>query len=255
MIEYSNVSFIRDGRKIIEDVSFKINKGENWAILGPNGSGKSTLFSMLMAYTIASKGSIKAFGVEFGKGNWNRVKDKVGIVSSTMDKFNEVFYRQSVFDIVLSGIKKTIGIYEEVKDFEIAKTREYIKQFSLEDLEDKNYRNLSQGEKKKVLIVRSLISNPEILILDEPCASLDLYQKESLLKFLQEIEEETNIIYITHDINEIMPFITNIMLIKEGRIFKAGLKENILTDENLSNLYDLNVKLEWNRGRAWVKLS
>ncbi|SHH22210.1 iron complex transport system ATP-binding protein [Anaerosphaera aminiphila DSM 21120] len=254
MIEYKNVSFIRDDRKIIDNVSFKLNSGENWAILGPNGSGKSTLFSMLMAYTVPSRGSVSAFGTEFGRGNWNTVKSQIGIVSSTMDRFDEVLNKQSVFDIVLSGIKKTIGIYDEVREFEFEKTVGYIKKFSLGNLSDKKYGNLSQGERKKVLVVRSLISNPRVLILDEPCASLDLYQRENLLRTLEKIDEQTNLIYITHDINEIMEFITNVMLIKDGKIYKSGLKEDVLTSENLSGLYDLKVELEWNGKRAWVKV-
>lgn len=252
MITYNNVSFIRDSRVIIDGITFQINKDENWAILGPNGSGKSTLFSMLMAYTIPSKGTIEAYDIEFGKGNWNRVKEKIGIVSSTMDRFEEVLKSQIVFEVVLSGLKKTIGIYEEITGEEIETTRKLLEKFSMLDMGEKSFGTLSQGEKREVMVLRSLVAKPELLILDEPCASLDLFQKEYLLKTLTSIVEDTNIIYITHDINEIMPFITHIMLIKEGNVYQSGPKEEVLTSENLSGLYDLEIELKWKNGRPWV---
>lgn len=248
MIEFKNVYFIRNGDALIDDVSFKINDKENWAVLGPNGSGKSTIFSMLMAYRIASKGSIKAFGIEFGKGNWNNVKSKIGIVSSTMDKFNDVLAGETVYEVVLSGLKNKIGIYESESDEEKRITEDFLKTYDFFSYRNKRYGNLSAGEKKKTMILRSLISKPKLLILDEPCSSLDIYQREQILRVLDRIES-LNLIYITHDISEICSNITHVLLLKNGRILKAGKKKDILNNDNLRELYNLDVNIKFGRNQ------
>lgn len=223
MIEFKNINFIRDGNYILKDINLKINKNENWLVLGPNGSGKSSLFSLLKAYTIASKGEIKVFDKRFGIDNWNYVKDKIRLVSSTMDKFNDVLYKETVYEIVLSGLKNKIGIYHKESEEEKNKVEKFLREFDFYSMKDKKYKFLSAGEKQKTLILRSLIARPKILILDEPCASLDLYQKEKILSFIENID--TNLIYISHDISEVLPSITNVVLIKDGKIFKAGKRE------------------------------
>ncbi|NLJ69911.1 MAG: ATP-binding cassette domain-containing protein [Clostridiaceae bacterium] len=242
MIEYKNVSFIRDGNLIIDNISFKIGQNENWVVLGPNGAGKSILFSMLMAYNIPTKGEIKAFGKTFGEYNWNRIKSRIGIVSSTMSRFESVLNRMRIFEIVLSGLKRSIGIYEKITEAEKKKTEQFIAQSGFDSMQYKNYRNLSAGEKKKTMILRSLITEPDILILDEPCSSLDLFQKEQILRTLSKIKN-TNMIYITHDITEIIPEFDHIMMLKEGKILAQGDKKEILNPENLRALYGLDVEI------------
>ncbi|NLM19376.1 MAG: ATP-binding cassette domain-containing protein [Clostridiaceae bacterium] len=242
MIEYKNVSFIRDGNVIIDNISFKIDQDENWVVLGPNGAGKSVLFSMLMAYNIPTKGQIKAFGKTFGEYNWNKIKSRIGIVSSTMARFESVLNRMRIFEIILSGLKRTIGIYDRITEAEKEKTAKFIAQLGFESMQYKDYRNLSAGEKKKTMILRSLITEPDILILDEPCSSLDLFQKEQILQTLSKIKN-TNMIYITHDITEIIPEFDHVMMLKEGKILIQGKKKEILNQQNLQALYGLDVEI------------
>ena len=242
MVEYKNVSFVRDGNLIIDNISFKIGQNENWVVLGPNGAGKSILFSMLMAYNIPTRGEIKAFGKTFGEYNWNKIKSRIGIVSSTMSRFESVLNRMRIFEIVLSGLKRSIGIYEKITEAEKKKTAQFITESNFESMQYKYYRNLSAGEKKKTMILRSLITEPDILILDEPCSSLDLFQKEQILQTLSKIKD-TNMIYITHDITEIIPEFDHVMMLKEGKILVQGAKMEILTQQNLQALYGLNVEI------------
>lgn len=254
MIEYKNVFFIRDRNIIINDVSFKIAENENWAVLGPNGAGKSILFSMLMAYNIPTRGEISAFGKTFGKYNWNRIKSKIGIVSSTMGRFESVLNKMRVFEIVLSGLKRTIGIYERITEEERRLTSKIIEKYKFEASQDKTYGILSAGEKKKTMILRSLITEPDLLILDEPCSSLDLFQREQILDTLTRIEK-TNLIYITHDIMEILPEFSHLMLLKDGKILAQGKKQNILNEENLRQLYGLNIELLDLADRPMIKIN
>ncbi|MGI6579878.1 MAG: ABC transporter ATP-binding protein [Saccharofermentanales bacterium] len=242
MIEYKNVSFIRNGNLLIDNISFKIGQNENWVVLGPNGAGKSILFSMLMAYNIPTRGEIKAFGKTFGEYNWNKIKSRIGIVSSTMARFESVLNRMRIFEIVLSGLKRSIGIYEKITEEEKEITAQFIARSDFEAMQYKDYRNLSAGEKKKTMILRSLITEPDILILDEPCSSLDLFQKEQILRTLSKIKN-TNMIYITHDLTEIIPEFDHVMMLKEGKILAQGDKKDILNKENIRALYGLDVEI------------
>lgn len=242
MIEYNNVYFIRDDKLIIDNISFKIEPGQNWVVLGPNGAGKSILFSMLMAYNIPTKGKISAFAKTFGEYNWNKIKSRIGIVSSTMSRFEPVLKQMDVYHLILSGLKGTIGIYEKITPQERIETSKIIAKYDFDHMQTKLYRNLSAGEKKKALILRSLITKPDILILDEPCSSLDLYQKEQILATLSEIKN-TNLIYITHDLTEILPEFDHVMMLKEGKILAQGKKQDVLTEDYLRDLYGLKVKL------------
>ncbi|HHU52550.1 MAG TPA: ATP-binding cassette domain-containing protein [Clostridiaceae bacterium] len=253
MIEYKNVSFIRDGNVIIDNISFKIGQNENWVVLGPNGAGKSVLFSMLMAYNIPTKGEIQAFGKKFGEYNWNKIKSRIGIVSSTMMRFESVLNRMRIFEIVLSGLKRSIGIYEKITEAEKKRTADFIAQANFESMQYKAYRNLSAGEKKKTMILRSLITEPDILILDEPCSSLDLFQKEYILCTLSKIKN-TNMIYITHDITEIIPEFGYIMMLKEGKILAQGNKKEILNQQNLHALYGLEVEINNVEDRPTIRV-
>lgn len=254
MIEYKDVYFIRDGNPIIDGISFEIGQDENWVILGPNGAGKSILFSMMMAYNIPTKGEISVFGKTFGKYNWNKVKSRIGIVSSTMNRFTSVLNRMQVFDIVLSGLKRSIGIYEKITDEEQKKTAAILAEYNFEGLQYKNYRVLSAGEKKKTMILRSLITEPDILILDEPCSSLDLFQREQVLKTLSNINK-TSLIYITHDITEILPIFDHVMMLKEGKIIAKGNKIKVLNKMNLHKLYGLNIELHNLAERPIIKIN
>ena len=252
ILSYKNVSFRRDGREILKDINWEIKKGENWALLGLNGSGKSTLLSMIPAYTFATSGEVSVFEKKFGTCVWAEVKEKVGFVSSSLNTFSDSLNNQTLNNIVLSGKYNSIGIYQEITQKDREKANNIIKDFKLSHLKLNKYITLSQGEQRKTLLARAFMNEPSLLILDEPCSGLDIRAREIFLKTLEESKSDIPFIYVTHQIEEIIPSITHVAILDNGEIVSQGNKFEVLTEENLSKLYRIDLKIEWSNSRPWL---
>ena len=252
ILSYKNVSFRRDGREILKDINWEIKKGENWALLGLNGSGKSTLLSMIPAYTFATSGEVSVFEKKFGTCVWAEVKEKVGFVSSSLNTFSDSLNNQTLNNIVLSGKYNSIGIYQEITQKDREKANNIIKDFKLSHLKLNKYITLSQGEQRKTLLARAFMNEPSLLILDEPCSGLDIRAREIFLKTLEESKSKIPFIYVTHQIEEIIPSITHVAILDNGEIVSQGNKFEVLTEENLSKLYGIDLKIEWSNSRPWL---
>lgn len=257
ILSYKNVSFKRDGREILKNINWEIKETENWALIGLNGSGKSTLLSMIPAYTFATKGEVSVFDKKFGTCVWAEIKEKIGFVSSTLNNFSDRLNNQSLMDVVLSGKYNSIDIYQKITQEDREKANNIIKDFKLLDLKLNKFSTLSQGEQRKTLLARAFMNEPSLLILDEPCSGLDIRAREIFLKSLEENSKNTNaipFIYVTHQIEEIIPSITHIAILDNGDIVSQGNKYEVLTEENLSKLYGIDVKIEWSNNRPWLIL-
>ena len=252
ILSYKNVSFRRDDREILKNINWKIKKGENWALLGLNGSGKSTLLSMIPAYTFATSGEVSIFEKKFGTCIWAEVKEKVGFVSSSLNTFSDSLNNQTLNNIVLSGKYNSIGIYQEITQKDREKANNIIKDFKLSHLKLNKYITLSQGEQRKTLLARAFMNEPSLLILDEPCSGLDIRAREMFLKTLEESKSKIPFIYVTHQIEEIIPSITHVAILDNGEIVSQGNKFEVLTEENLSKLYGIDLKIEWSNNRPWL---
>lgn len=256
ILSFEDITFKRDGREILKGVNWNIHEGEKWVLLGLNGSGKSTLLGMIPVFTHPTSGILKVFGHEFGKYPWDKVKGKVGFVSSTMYSFFNTFNYYSLEEIIISGKYSTIGIYNDIEKEDRIKARKLIEDFNLKHLEKGKFLNQSQGEQRRTLIARAFMNNPKLLILDEPCASLDLKSREYLLQILNKKYENSNrpLVYVTHNIEEIFPAITHVAIMKDGKITYKGTKEEVLTTEILSKVYDNKIQIQWENGRPWIKI-
>ena len=252
ILSYKNVSFRRDGREILKNINWEIKKDENWALLGLNGSGKSTLLSMIPAYTFATSGEVSVFEKKFGTCVWAEVKEKVGFVSSSLNTFSDSLNNQTLNNIVLSGKYNSIGIYQEITQKDREKANNIIKNFKLSHLKLNKYITLSQGEQRKTLLARAFMNEPSLLILDEPCSGLDIRAREIFLKTLEESKSKIPFIYVTHQIEEIIPSITHVAILDNGEIVSQGNKFEVLTEENLSKLYGIDLKIEWSNNRPWL---
>ena len=252
ILSYKNVSFRRDGREILKNINWEIKKGENWALLGLNGSGKSTLLSMIPAYTFATSGEVSVFEKKFGTCVWAEVKEKVGFVSSSLNTFSDSLNNQTLNNIVLSGKYNSIGIYQEITQKDREKANNIIKDFKLSHLKLNKYITLSQGEQRKTLLARAFMNEPSLLILDEPCSGLDIRAREIFLKTLEESKNNIPFIYVTHQIEEIISSITHVAILDNGEIVSQGNKFEVLTEENLSKLYGIDLKIEWSNNRPWL---
>ena len=252
ILSYKNISFRRDGREILKDINWEIKKDENWALLGLNGSGKSTLLSMIPAYTFATSGEVSVFEKKFGTCVWAEVKEKVGFVSSSLNTFSDSLNNQTLNNIVLSGKYNSIGIYQEITQKDREKANNIIKDFKLSHLKLNKYITLSQGEQRKTLLARAFMNDPSLLILDEPCSGLDIRAREIFLKTLEESKSDIPFIYVTHQIEEIISSITHVAILDNGEIVSQGNKFEVLTEENLSKLYGIDLKIEWSNNRPWL---
>ena len=252
ILSYKNVSFRRDGREILKNINWEIKKGENWALLGLNGSGKSTLLSMIPAYTFATSGEVSVFEKKFGTCVWTEVKEKIGFVSSSLNTFSDSLNNQTLNNIVLSGKYNSIGIYQEITQKDREKANNIIKDFKLSHLKLNKYITLSQGEQRKTLLARAFMNEPSLLILDEPCSGLDIRAREIFLKTLKESKSDIPFIYVTHQIEEIIPSITHVAILDNGEIVSQGNKFKVLAEENLSKLYGIDLKIEWSNNRPWL---
>lgn len=158
-------------------------------------------------------------------------------------------------DIVLSGKYNSIGIYQEITQKDREKANNIIKDFKLSHLKLNKFGTLSQGEQRKTLLARAFMNSPSLLILDEPCSGLDIRAREIFLKSLEENSKNINaipFIYVTHQIEEIIPSISHVAILDNGEIVAQGNKYEVLTDGNLSKLYEIDVKIEWSDNRPWL---
>ncbi|WP_233129887.1 ABC transporter ATP-binding protein [Domibacillus epiphyticus] len=256
IISYNHVHFVRENRVILDDMNWTVKKGEHWAVLGLNGSGKSTMLNMMGGYEFPTRGTIHVFGHQYGKYNWEYIKKRLGFVGNTLNRFLSTLNQESAHEIIVSGKFNSIGIYEETTEEDWEKAKHLLKEFRLSYLAGHPYRYLSQGEQRRVLIARAFMAQPDIMILDEPCSGLDVRAREQLLEALQRkaVKTDTALLYVTHHIEEIIPAITHVAVISEGKMIAAGLKKEVLTNKVLSNAFALPVEIEWRDERSWLQV-
>ena len=254
LLHYEDVKFRREGREILKGINWHVEEGENWALLGLNGAGKSTMLSMFPAYQIPTTGLLRVFGHEFGKYAWPKIKARLGFVSSALGQFQSTLDKQVVEDVVISGAFNSIGIYQQVEPEVRERGLQLLSEFGLSYLEGHRFHTLSAGEQRRVLLARAIMANPDLLILDEPCSGLDLPAREQFLRTVENMarEEHKPFIYVSHQIEEIMPSITHVAIIKDGLIVYKGKKQDILTDEILSDVFGIDVSVVWEKNRPWI---
>ncbi|WP_027416536.1 ABC transporter ATP-binding protein [Aneurinibacillus terranovensis] len=249
------VSWRREEGYILQDVSWKIEEDEHWAIIGLNGSGKTTLLNILNGYIWPTKGSVEVLGNRFGQCDVREVRKSIGWVSSSLQ--DKLYRNETVENIVLSGKFASIGLYDKPLEADYEKARALLTEIGCESFLNRPYQTLSQGEKQKVLIARALIASPKLLILDEPCTGLDIFAREQLLHTIQKIgsqPEGPTLIYVSHHIEEIVPAINHALLLKSGSVYAAGNTHDVLTGENLSKFFENDVNVDWENQRPWLRI-
>lgn len=238
-LSLTNVSLERQNKKLLNNVTWQVNKGEHWAILGLNGSGKTSLLKLITAEYWTSQGSVEVLGNKFGGTDISNMRTKIGIVGSFIAE--RLSPHMLAEKIVLTGKYKSSILYTEYGEKELEEARQMLISIGGEHLLGRIYASLSQGEKQLLLIARSLMESPEILILDEATSGLDLFAREKLLRQIEQITnlpKAPTILYVTHHAEEITRSFTHVLLLKKGNIIAQGPKEQVLTEDILSNFYD-----------------
>lgn len=254
VIELENVSLNRNGAPILTDITWQVKKGEHWVIFGLNGAGKTALLNLLNAYDFPTRGHVKVLDKEFGKTMLGEhLRKKIGLVSTALQ---EKFYRNdSAFEIVLSGAYASIGLYETPTEENRQRAILLLKELGCFEYADRFYETLSQGERQRVLIARALMSNPEILILDEPTNGLDFIAREQLLEAIGKIgenKEGPTLLFVTHHADEVLPIFQHSLLLKKGRVFASGVTSEMISSATLSEFFELPVEVIWKNDRPHV---
>ena len=243
-LSLTNVSLERQNKKLLNNVTWQVNKGEHWAILGLNGSGKTSLLKLITAEYWTSQGNVEVLGNQFGGTDISNMRTKIGIVGSFIAE--RLSPHMLAEKIVLTGKYKSSILYTEYGEKELEEARQMLISIGGEHLLGRIYTSLSQGEKQLLLIARSLMEEPEILILDEATSGLDLFAREKLLRQIEQITSLPNaptIIYVTHHAEEITRSFTHVLLLKKGNIIAKGPKNEVLTEKILSDFYDQPVSI------------
>lgn len=254
VLQFTDVSLVREQKEILSKINWQVKPKENWAILGLNGSGKTSLLQLICGYLWPTSGHLEVLGEVFGKTSIPELRKKIGWVSTALQYQLKDYERSE--KIVLSGKFASIGIYQQTTEAELEEAKQLLIDCGGQHLIGKKYQVLSQGERQIVLIARALMSKPELLILDEPCNGLDIFAKESLLKRIEKIAQSKNspsILFVSHHTEEILPCFDQLILLRDGKIFKQGLTADLLTRETLNQFYPHPVSLIVNEnGRKTV---
>lgn len=242
--------FIRRDAPILQGVSWRVEAGRHCAILGPNGSGKTSLLAALTAYLTPSSGEIRLFGKRYGEHDWRELRKSVGLVGSALRAM--LRFEEPALHAVLSGKEAMVNFWGESTDEERKRARVLLKQVGCGGLEERAWGLLSQGEQQRVLIARAFMARPKLLILDEPCAGLDMAAREHFLAFLEAWGRKVGaptLVLVTHHVEEITPMFREVLILKAGRVLAAGPKEKALTAKHLSAAFGCPIRLKKARGR------
>lgn len=252
MITLSNLHWRRDDRDILRGVDLKVEAGEHWVVLGRNGSGKTSILEMITGYMFPTSGTVDVLGHRYGRVDVREVRKKIGYISQSL--LEKMSLSDPVWEIVATGEYAFLRFYQYIDPVVVNKAREMLASFGIEHLADQPFGTLSQGERKKALLARAMMAEPELLIMDEPCAGLDLYEREKLLADLNQFGGRAKtVLYVTHHIEEIIPLFTHVALVHDGRIAAAGPKKEVLSSEVLGAAYELPIDVEWAYDRPWIR--
>lgn len=259
MNEVINVSQARvflSGREILHNINWTVQRGERCFILGANGAGKTTLVRMIMGYAWPLFGAkVEVLGKRFGTVNLQELRKRIAWVSPLMHQWlgdREWTGRE----MVLSGPDATIGLFRAPTAEEEEKAAALMESLRASHLMERPVLAMSSGEQVKVLIARALMTNPELMILDEPSVYLDIAGREFLLNAIAELaacRPELTIIFITQRIEDILPEFAQGMILRQGEIIAHGPREEVLTEPNLRRAFDLDIRLiQARNGRLWT---
>ena len=251
VVAFEQVRVIRGGRPIVDNLDWSVDETERWVILGPNGAGKSTVLNLAGARMHPTRGRIELLGERLGRSDVFELRPRIGLASTSMGRTLPA--DETVLDAVMTASYGVTGRWtEEYDEIDREQAMTVLGEWQLEEFADRKFGTLSDGEQKRTLIARAVMTDPELLLLDEPSGSLDLGARENLLASLSAYaasEFAPAIIMVTHHVEEIPVGITHALLLREGRKIAAGPIDETLTAANLSEAFDLPLVVNQQDGR------
>lgn len=254
VIELQGIVLYRGDTVILSDVAWRVEEGQHWAIIGANGSGKTTLLNVVSGYLWPSAGTVKVLGETFGRTDIRALRRRIGWVSTFLREMTPSHER--ALSMVLSGRTAGIGVYDSATEEELDRARQLLDRVGCGHRANHRFVTLSQGEQQRVMVARALMAEPELLILDEVCAGLDLAARESFLELLSDLavgEQAPTMVFVTHHIEEIVPSFTHVLALAQGRVLRAGPKAEVLTGPVLSSAFGIALEVAESGGRYWPR--
>lgn len=250
VLELADVTFRRNGKQIIDGISLTVNEGEHWALLGPNGAGKSTLLGFCAANMFPTSGTVRILGQQMGRVDLSVLRRSIGHVNPR----HQLQYSLTVREVVMTGITATIDtpMRWSASTEEDERADAMIAAVGLSHKADGVWPTLSQGERGRTLIARALISEPRLLLLDEPSTGLDVAAREQLLETIDSLDQthpEVASILVTHHLEELPITTTHALLISEGRTVASGPAREMITTETVSEAFVHPVVVAYDEGR------
>lgn len=251
-LELHGVNVFRLGKRILDDIHLRVRKHACCAVIGPNGSGKSTLISILSGYDWPSSGQVTVNGHVFGQVPLARVRRGIGLIEPSRSPEFSPFIR--VRELVATGLFGTIRLPlgHDITTDQWARVDVEIEHLGLNAFKDSPFARLSTGEQMKVLIARAMLSEPELLLLDEPSVGLDMGARARLIRHIDDLHARTpgpTVLVVTHHLDELPASVDHVVLLKAGRIFEQGRPEDVLTSELMSALFSCQVHVTCDHGR------
>ncbi len=251
VLDFSNVSVVRGGTRILDQVDWRVQSDERWVILGPNGAGKTTLLQVAAAAMHPTSGVAAILGERLGASDVFDIKPRIGLASSAIAK--RIPADEVVLDVVLTAAYAVTGRWnEEYEELDVGRARRVLGEWKLSAFDDRRFGTLSDGEQKRVQIARAVMSDPEVLLLDEPAASLDLGSREELLQLLGGFASNPvspAMVMVTHHVEEIPPGFSHVLLLSGGAVTAAGRIDEVLTSVNLTATFGLPIEITSQNGR------
>ncbi|QNE22503.1 ABC transporter ATP-binding protein [Kribbella qitaiheensis] len=255
VVELAGVSIVRGDAVLLDGIDWSVDEADRWVVIGPNGAGKTTMLQILAAQMHPTTGVVGLLGEVLGAIDVFELRPRIGLTSAALA--DRLPRSERVSDVVVSASYAVLGRWrEEYDEQDHQRAKVLLTELGIGHLSERTFGTLSEGERKRVQIARALMTDPELMLLDEPAAGLDLTGREHLVRSLSAIataEGSPAMVLVTHHVEEIPPGFTHAMLLKNGRIVAAGPIDEALTAQNLSDTFDLALSLSHTDGRYFAR--
>jgi len=257
VLSFKDVGVVRGRKELLKDVTWQVGEGERWVVLGPNGAGKSTLMNIAAARMHPTRGTAGILDETLGRVDVFELRPRIGLSSSLIA--GQIPAHETALNVVLTAAYGFTGRWREAYEkMDERRAFQLLHEWGMSTFMNQPFGKLSEGERKRVLIARALMTDPELLILDEPSAGLDVAGREDLVYRMAQLaadEEAPTLVLVTHHLEEIPPGFTHALLLNGGEVVAAGDLASTLSEEKLSEAYGmpLDVRVEGGRYSAFAR--